>query len=400
MSCKRLLTLLLILICLKVNSQNNAFLKGDYVNAVTLIANKKYIFQNSAKGYGNLQEYPLNKARSPYLFEKERNTSWFSLTIEADGFLTFDITPFSAKDDYDWMLFKETVVNAGESKIDYNKPVRSNNSRTDGTIAGRTGLKDGFNNLFTAFGPGNSYAKPVAVHQGETYILVVDNVYPGGKGFAFSSAINKILPSQIPKSVINGIITDKQSKQPLSAAIIVEDSLGNVVSKTVSDSLSGNYSFKITPKNSYTVSISKKGYVLLNDFLPGGTNVIKQDYQLQKLAVGAKIIFYNIHFIPNSATTVNTSGADLNRLLTFLREEKYWKIQIIGHTNSNVFTSQYYLQQLSEKRAWAVKNFLLQQGIAYERIRCFGLGGKNPLFDNKKPEEAVKNLRVEVVLEK
>ncbi|RYE21580.1 MAG: hypothetical protein EOP45_09390 [Sphingobacteriaceae bacterium] len=57
------------------------------------------------------------------------------------------------------------------------------------------------------------------------------------------------------------------------------------------------------------------------------------------------------------------------------------------------------MQRLSEKRALAVKTYLLQHGIATNRMRCFGLGGKYPLFDNKKPEEAVKNLRVEVVLE-
>jgi outer membrane protein OmpA-like peptidoglycan-associated protein len=394
------LLIILFFISFKASSQNNYALKGDYADAVNLNINQKYTFPASAKGFGKQQEYRVNKVRSRYLFEKERNTCWFSLTIANGGFLTFDINPLSAKDDYDWMLFKETVVNSGESKIDYNKPVRTNNSCTIGTLAGKTGLKDGFNNFFTTAGPGYTYSKPLEVHKGETYILVVDNIYPGGKGFTFSSAISKVLPSQIPKSVISGIITDKQSMQPLGAAIVVEDSLGNAVTKMVSDSLSGSYSFKIFPKSSYTISISKKGYVLLNDFLPARAYVNKQDYQLQKLKTGAKIIFYNIHFMPNSATIVNTSGADLNRLLSFLREEKDWKIQIIGHTNANVFTSQYYLQQLSEKRAWAVKSFLLQQGVAFDRMRCFGLGGKDPLYDNKKTEEAVKNLRVEIVLEK
>lgn len=394
------LLIILLLISFKASSQNNYVLKGDYADAANLNLNQKYTFPAAAKGFGKQQEYPANKARSRYLFEKEKNTCWFSLSIENNGFLTFDIVPFSARDDYDWMLFKEITIGSGISRIDYNKPIRTNNSRNDGTIAGKTGLKDGFSNLFTAPGLGKSYSKPIYVSKGETYILVVDNIYPGGKGFTFSSGMNKILPSQIPKSIVSGIITDKQSTQMLRADIVVEDSLGNAISKTVSDSLSGNYTFKILPKSSYTINISKKGYVLLNDFLPAGTDSIHQNYQLQQLKTGAKIIFYNIHFLPNSAAIVNTSGTDLNRLLTFLTEEKDWKIQIIGHTNSNVFTSQYYLQQLSEKRAWAVKNFLLQQGIAFDRMRCFGLGGKQPLYDNKKPAEAVKNLRVEIVLEK
>ncbi|MVN20217.1 OmpA family protein [Mucilaginibacter arboris] len=398
MNGKRLLFILL-LISLKVSGQNNYALKGDYADAVNLNIHQKYTFPASAKGFGKIQEYPINKARSRYLFEKERNTCWFSLSVENDGFLTFDIIPFSASDDYDWMLFKEITIGSGNSRIDYNKPIRTNNSRNDGTIAGKTGLKEGFFNLFTAPGPGKSYSKPISVYKGENYILVVDNIYPGGKGFTFSSQISKTLSPPISNSLMSGFITDKESMLPLQAAITVEDTAGKMVAGTVSDSLTGKFSFKVPPEDKLMITISKKGYVLVNDFLSVKT-VWQQNYQLQKLKEGARIIFYNIHFLPNSPAIVNTSGTDLNNLLTFLQEEKNWKIQIIGHTNSNVFTDEHYLQQLSERRAWAVKTFLLQHGIANNRIRCFGLGGKNPLYDNKKPEEAVKNLRVEIVLEK
>lgn len=400
MSRKWLLIVLTVLVSLKVSSQSTALLKGDYANAVDLRINQKYVFPISAKGFGNYQEYPVNKARSRYLFEKERNTCWFSLSIGTTGFLSFDIEPFSARDDYDWMLFKEITTNPGNSRIDYNKPLRSNNSRNDGTIAGKTGLKDGFSNLFTAPGWGKSYAKPIEVVKGENYILVVDNIYPGGKGFTFSSKISKTLASKIPSLVVSGIITDKESMQPLNAEISVEDTSGAIILKTVSDSLSGKYAFKIPPGKRYIICVLKKGYLLLNDFLTADTTAIKQNYPLQKLKEGSRIVFYNIRFLPNSATIINASGSDLKRLLDFLLTERNWNIQIIGHTNSNVFTDERYLQKLSERRALAVRNFLLQHGIANDRMRCFGLGGKNPLYDNKKPEEAVKNLRVEIVLER
>ena len=400
MSCKWLLAVVFGLSSLKLSSQNTV-LKGDYAEAVNLNINQKYLFKNSAVGFGREQEYPKKKKnKTSYLFEKERNTSWFSLTIPTDGFLTFEIAPVSVEDDYDWMLFKEKTSNATESTIDYNHPVRTNNSRNDFSVSGKTGLKDGYTESFTSPGPGKSFSKPIEVQQGENYILVVDNIYPGGKGFTFTSKLQKILPSQIPPLVVSGIISDKRSMQPLRAAITVEDTAGKAVATAVSDSLSGNFSFKIAAGSNYTVAIDKKGYVLLNDFLPVKTVSQLQNYQLQKLQTDAHIIFYNIRFLPNSAVIVNTSGSDLNRLLHFLEQEKDWKIQIIGHTNANVFTDERYLQRLSERRAWAIKNFLLNHGIASERMRCFGLGGKHPLYDNKKPEEAVKNLRVEIVLEK
>lgn len=399
MDCRWLLAVFLLLIGLKGSSQDK-LLKGDYAEAAELHIGQKYMFPNTAKSFGKQQEYPLNKARTPKLFEKERNTCWFSLNVETDGVLSFDIVPFSAKDDYYWMLFKEYTVNSSDSKIDYNNPIRTNNSRNDGTISGKTGLKNGFSNLFTSPGPGKSYSKPIAVHKGESYILVVDNIYPGGKGFSFSSQISKILPSQLSLNTTQGIITDKQSMLPLAAEITVEDTSGTIIFKTVSDSVRGNYSLKIPSNKNYIISVFKKGYSLLNDFLTADTVFKQQNYALQKLKEGSRIIFYNIRFQPNSPAIVNTSGTDLKRLLDFLTTEKDWKIQIIGHTNSNVFTEERYLQQLSERRALAVRNFLLRHGIANDRMRCFGLGGKNPLYDNKKPEEAVKNLRVEIVLER
>ena len=180
MNCKWLFAIFLLLIGFKGSSQDK-LLKGDYSEAVNLNINQKYIFKNPANGFGLQQEYPKKKKNNTsYLFEKERNTSWFSLTIPADGFLTFEIAPISVKDDYDWMLFKEQTFNSTESTIDYNRPIRTNNSRNDFSVSGKTGLKDGFTESFTLPGPGKSFSKPLEVHQGENYILVVDNIYPGG----------------------------------------------------------------------------------------------------------------------------------------------------------------------------------------------------------------------------
>lgn len=393
MSCRWLAAVILLFVGLNVSSQN--LLKSDYAEAVSLNINQKYVFKNAAVGFGQ-QEYPQHKTRKSYLFEKERNTAWFSLHIPADGYLTFEITPFRVQDDYDWMLFKETSGTDTQT-IDYDHPIRTNNSRNELTVNGKTGLKNGFTANFTAAGLGKSFSKPLQVYAGENYILVIDNIYPAGKGFTFFSSVDQLFDARKVNQVLSGFITDKNSMQPLCAAISVEDSAGKTILKTVSDSTSGRYSFRI-PKHGYTLSVLKKDYVILNAFLP--PDFSPKNYALQKLQPGAKIVFYNIRFLPNSAVIVNASGNDLHRLLALLEEEKDIQIQIFGHTNANIFTDEQYLQRLSEKRALAVKAYLLQHGIAGNRMRCFGLGGKYPLFDNKKPEEAVKNLRVEVVLER
>jgi outer membrane protein OmpA-like peptidoglycan-associated protein len=71
-------------------------------------------------------------------------------------------------------------------------------------------------------------------------------------------------------------------------------------------------------------------------------------------------------------------------------------LQIEGHTDS-VGTDEYN-QGLSEKRAGAVRDYLVQQGIAADSIEARGLGKTQPIASNDTPEGRQQNRRVELVL--
>lgn len=68
-------------------------------------------------------------------------------------------------------------------------------------------------------------------------------------------------------------------------------------------------------------------------------------------------------------------------------------IEISGHTD-NVGSPMANVT-LSERRAKAVRNYLLEQGIAEERVEWKGYGGSNPIASNKTEEGRKKNRRVE-----
>lgn len=71
-------------------------------------------------------------------------------------------------------------------------------------------------------------------------------------------------------------------------------------------------------------------------------------------------------------------------------------LEVEGHTDS--VGSDEYNQQLSERRAGAVRDYLVQQGITADGIVARGLGKTQPVASNDTPEGRQQNRRVELVL--
>lgn len=69
-------------------------------------------------------------------------------------------------------------------------------------------------------------------------------------------------------------------------------------------------------------------------------------------------------------------------------------IDVEGHTD-NVGSVEYN-QKLSENRAYAVKNFLVDQGVPGSRVTATGYGEMRPKADNNTPEGRQMNRRVEI----
>ncbi|HEY7405471.1 MAG TPA: OmpA family protein [Candidatus Angelobacter sp.] len=72
------------------------------------------------------------------------------------------------------------------------------------------------------------------------------------------------------------------------------------------------------------------------------------------------------------------------------------RLEVEGHTDS--VGGDDYNQQLSEKRAGAVRDYLVQQGISGGGIVARGLGKTQPVATNDTPEGRQQNRRVELVL--
>ena len=77
-----------------------------------------------------------------------------------------------------------------------------------------------------------------------------------------------------------------------------------------------------------------------------------------------------------------------------LKDNPTMKVEIQGHTDSK--GSDAYNQALSERRAEAVKNYIVAAGIDASRVSSRGFGEKKPITTNETAEGRAKNRRIEV----
>jgi outer membrane protein OmpA-like peptidoglycan-associated protein len=106
----------------------------------------------------------------------------------------------------------------------------------------------------------------------------------------------------------------------------------------------------------------------------------------------------NIFFVQSKAEILPESQPELERLLKLLNENATLEIELGGHTD-NQGSSAANLK-LSEDRALAIVNYLLEHGINKKRLTSKGYGGTKPIASNASVDTRQKNRRVEITIMK
>ncbi len=87
----------------------------------------------------------------------------------------------------------------------------------------------------------------------------------------------------------------------------------------------------------------------------------------------------------------------LDDVVTVMKENPAYKLGIYGHTDNTGKEDENMV--LSEKRAIAVKAYLVSKGVEVERLTAKGFGQTQPIADNGTAEGRAKNRRVEFKIE-
>lgn len=114
-----------------------------------------------------------------------------------------------------------------------------------------------------------------------------------------------------------------------------------------------------------------------------------------RMMTDGKFITYGITFDVGKATIKPESMGEINRIVQLMTENPDLKFSVEGHTDSTGNAASN--QTLSEQRAQAIVDKLVELGIAKDRLTAVGKGQNNPIADNSTDEGRAKNRRVEFV---
>ena len=106
------------------------------------------------------------------------------------------------------------------------------------------------------------------------------------------------------------------------------------------------------------------------------------------------VVLKGVNFELNSSELTAGSSEALDKAVAAMNKYGDLRIEIQAHTDSMGEAA--YNQALSEKRAASVREYLVAEGVAANRMEAKGYGESNPIADNGTREGRAKNRRVEL----
>jgi OOP family OmpA-OmpF porin len=185
-----------------------------------------------------------------------------------------------------------------------------------------------------------------------------------------------------PPSVDKGKCADLTWSSTNASAVSIDQGIGSVAA-------SG--SRQVCPPTTLQYTVTAMG--------EGGTKTVSTTVDVVPPAAPTPIDKLTIHvnFDYDKSQIRKTDVGELQKALAFVKKYPGYKISVEGHTDSR--GTDKYNQALSEKRAEAVKKYLLDNGATGgDKIQAVGFGESKPIADNKTEKGMFENRRVEILI--
>lgn len=107
-----------------------------------------------------------------------------------------------------------------------------------------------------------------------------------------------------------------------------------------------------------------------------------------------RVFVKSIHFDARAATITPERIRSLDHTSTMMNELPSIEVELSGHTDDREKDA----EELSLRRAQVLRQFLVERGVAGERMKVRGAGADEPIGDNETESGRAMNRRVDVTL--
>lgn len=201
-------------------------------------------------------------------------------------------------------------------------------------------------------------------------------------------------------SYMKGRVYDSRNMKGLEAVMqLIDLDTEEAVMELESLAGDGNYLISLPTDRDYALNVAREGYLFYSDHftfsgIHSATDPLPRDIPMERILAGSMVVLHNVFFETESFTLQNESLAELNKVYEFLELNPSIQAEISGHTDNT--GSPQHNMELSEKRAEAVVDYLVNKGIRQERLLSVGYGEEVPVAENKSEEGRGLNRRTEL----
>ncbi|WP_448519470.1 OmpA family protein [Rhodoflexus sp.] len=234
--------------------------------------------------------------------------------------------------------------------------------------------------------------------KGEYAYLV--SYHNGNKGSADLFRIKlaqEIRPDQVV--LASGRVFNAQTNTPLAARIVYTNPVNDLLLGTANaNPVTGNYQLTLPIRQSYGIRATAEGFFSLEERVdlsadsPAVASIVR-DLYLVPIEEGQAVRLNNVFFEQSTAVLLAESFAELQRLVGLMRQYPQMEIRIEGHTD--IEGNPLLNMQLSKDRVQRIRDYLVAEGIAENRVAIQAFGSTRPLTRSRDEASKKMNRRVE-----
>lgn len=199
-----------------------------------------------------------------------------------------------------------------------------------------------------------------------------------------------------------GRVSNAKDGQPVASDIrIIDLANGTTVANTSSDGKNGLYIVSLPAGKDYAFHVTANGFLFHSQNVEKNNENGNEQWQpvtvdiaLHPIESGERIALRNVFFETGRWEILPESEYELAKVVDLLTKNPTLKIELGGHTD-NVGRPEAN-QRLSEQRAKAVYDYLINKGIPSDRLSYKGYGETQPVATNDTDEGRRENRRTEI----